>query len=399
MTHPTVHFLVTGPNPVPGLSIPTRGRVTSLVDAMRIVGVDHIDNKPDNWVSIDYKVEDAVVRLIQGGIESEIDIQLIEQAIRAYLFADYLDVYRPIVYSHSKFGVWPHLLQSTNAHDFAYELFADITSRDVLVVSANIQVEDGIILSSTNGLIDVHGIPINQLDEHSDKLDATLSHFITAAALPLNSYSGVSFGISHESDINGIDPILNRLIGTIDREWKVNRGPAAVHLSGYVLPPFISTVLHRAKNRESIPDALASLRKEFKDIRIYILNLEREISTSNDDSTISKKIAELDQLLKAVIPASLEDDVYDNKRGIFNSISLLFAITSIAGFHAFATIGAVVNELARSHHSKALEQNPNARIISKSLVAGKLSRAFRVGSLSVLLKKHLHSEELIKLGY
>lgn len=399
MNHPTIHYLVNGPNPAQGVPIPTRGRPASLVDSMRIVGVDHVDNKPDNWVAIDYKVEDALVRLIQGGIKSEIDLQLAEQAVRAYLLADYLEVYRPIVFSYSQYGVWPHLLPSTNASDFAYELLASIPSRDVLVVTSDVQVDNGIITKSRSGLVDVQGLQIDQLDSRRDTFDSALAHFMTSVSLPLNSYSGVSFTRVLESDTNIIDPVLNRLIAIIDRDWQAKIGPSAKKISGFVLPPLLTAVLHRARNRESIPDALFALRAEFSDIRKYLVDLESEIALSEDEFLISKRIHDFDSLFASVVPSILEDEVYENRRSLLNAIHVLWVTLALSGHHVLATLGTASTGFIQYVHEKSLENNPNAHRVSKSLVAGKLSRSLRVGSMKKILVKHLNQEELKALGY
>lgn len=399
MSHPIIHYLVNGPNPAPNTAIPTKGKPTSLVDSMRVMGIDHVDQKPDNWVTIDYKVEDALVRLILGNIRSERDLQLAEQAVRAYLFADYLEVFRPAAFSFSKYGVWPHRLSSADANDYAYSLYKDIPSRDVLLITSYVQVEDGLIVRSTSGLTDIDGLPIASLDSKSLTLDKALDHFISSVSLPLNSYIGISSEASLQAASDVVDPTLGRLINIIDRDWHAKIGPMSRRLNGFVLPPFLSVVLHRAQNRELIPESLSQLRAEFADVRRYLVSLEQEIEQSDDERHISSLLHRFDETFSSVIPATLEDEVYENRRPLLQGVNVIITSLALNGYFDMATIGYASSALIQYFHAKSLEYNPNSTRVSKSLVAGKLSRSFRVGSLKKMLEKHLHADELKKLGY
>lgn len=320
MTSRSTCWIVNGSENNPDAYIPTQGNPTGANDMYSVFGYTETGHEGWNSCYTDVNTCISLAKLIEGEITTWSDIRAAETALQLLMWHDRVDVLVP-GFKQVSGNFKSYVRCDEQRSQLSFDLFQPLQPYDQLYAIEMVNCENGYIVSSNYPNSNIVGKTVDAVK--SDYLSQT-----TIQSTVLSSI-GLDFGVPAYFT----NPLLEsnfdksgyfcKLYQTINTQWTDNKfAPPSIE-SNIQLPPLISIVLSRASSRDSIPEAITSLREELSDMRKEILRFNHMISGAYNQVELEKECKRISQSFDAIFAASR----YEGSNVIYPLLKLYNAFT------------------------------------------------------------------------
>jgi len=173
---------------------------------------------------------------------------------------------------------------------------------------------------------------------------------------------------------------FGQFYGTLYKHWQQASSIIPDIDESFLLPPLLSIVLTRAKNRETIPEAIFSLREELNPVRKEMLGFSESIKTNCNQAEIEAHCKKIKESFEATFAASR----YQESKVVLPLLQLYKAFKS------------PVDTLLEVLNPNFLPNNP--KMIANRTVTGKMfSKLLITEGMHSLLKRFFTRSEIKSL--
>lgn len=396
---PKVLYLVTrqdeGKNtPGGGPLIPSLGHPTSVIDLYRTVGVQAVENKPPSWCFTDIEAASALGRIIDGPINSGVDLDYAESALRAILLHEYTEVLVPCVKASHSNGFFQYLRPDNKLrNDATFSAFRVANSFDRLFATEFVTVSNGRFTESSNSRSTLIDTEIESFDPQYSSIVKTVGEM--AHAFPTQVGATTSFANpKFQSHIkSGPAGFIDELYSRVYRPWhEVAQSVPTVNLE-LKLPPLLAIVLSRAPWREQIPEVLWELRQEMAELRSELNRLNAMIDSCMSQAELFAQQQKVNESFDAIVPESLLTQASLRKRRVFSIFNLVRRVRQLYSIAA-DPLAADPDEFFKMVQGAKSVVATDSRIVSRSIPAATMAELLRVPSIRETIKTHFTAKEV-----
>lgn len=337
----------------------------------------------------------AIARVIEGNIEGIDDLNRAEMALQALLLSNSPQVYVPAIRIFGS-GVRTGYYRADYdlRSQLAFELFDLETSWDYLVASEAVQVEDGIIMGSTD-----------QKSKHTGKRLADLSYsdlnlgrspesapLVLSDMLKVPSYYSEA---STERARRG-DGFQKRFYSQLNVSWKRATANIPPVVCSFSIPPLLAIVLDQANSRQDIPAIITGLRSELTEVRKELIELNSIATSAAGQAEIEALVKRVEQSFSAILPESRLTQPEKLARRFFRAQSVIRPIVQLAtGF--FLNNGNSIADIPGIAQQAAETFVQTEKIVERTITASKFAPMVKTESIQQLVKHHFSEVEILAI--
>jgi len=290
--------------------IPTKGHPTSASDMYRVVG--HVETGHEGWNSCMTDIDTCLglARVIEGEVTSWSDIQAAEVALQLLMWHDRVDIMLP-GFKQITNGFSSYVRCDDNRTQLSFELFNPLKAYDSIYAIERVETKGGIILNSTYQDSAIVGHSIENVQ--ADYLNKTPAQGNLFSSLAIDFSVPAYFSNPNLEANYHKTGYFNKLYETVSKDWNENKYKTPSIDFNLRLPPLLSIVLTRSKNRENMLDAIFDLREELKDSREEMLKLNAVLKGSRNEIELEQEAKRIMSSFESIYPASR----YDGSRIIY----------------------------------------------------------------------------------
>jgi len=289
---------------VPGPSVPTKGYPGSASDMYRVVGIHTTGHEGWNSCFTDVYTCNALAKIVEGEITKWHEIEAAENALQIIFWHDRLDVIVPAFkVKDTKFA---HYIRcDEDRSDLAFDLFKPCDPFDVMYATEAVELRGNKIKRSNYKNSSITGKNIDWAKKNY--LSITPIQISAISSVP--SFLRVPAYFSH--------PIIERFhdkrgfsgkfYQSIKKQWGQSSQLVPDIDYSMRLPPLISIVLTRARNRDDIPRIITEIRDELKKVRAEFMTFSDLVKSSFTDVEIEDSCKRIQNSFNATFKASRED--------------------------------------------------------------------------------------------
>lgn len=397
--HPRVTLLVTRQDEAVGTGgprayVPTYGHAASAVDVYRTVAVQTVSNRPASWCLTDLASAAALGRIVDGPIESAVDLTRAESALRCILLHEYVEVAVPCVKADYGTGMVGYVrLDKGERKAAAFDAFQVAVCFDRLFATEYVEVSNGLVERSSNSASTLVGKGIEELPSQLHSLSLASSEVAVSFPMAVGAstyYSSDEFTVPTASGTAGF---IDELYRRVYRPWmELAQETPPIHVE-LKLPPLLAILLNRAPTRETIPDALRDLREELRPARAELNQLNEMLESSLTQADLHDQCLSAMRSFDAVVPEALLTSKQRWKRriaSVYRSLRPLHQLYSIA-VDPLAVDSDQFRELFETTKSAVAQ---NSRIVARSVAAAGLAELLKTESVRSIVKGCFSESEI-----
>jgi hypothetical protein len=285
----------------PGPYVPTFGNPTQAVDLHRVLAIRLTGHEGWNSCFTDARTCQGLAKLIEGEVESFEDLEVAELALQALMWHDRVDVLNPGFKIEA--GEFTQFHRCPDPRSMlAFELFRPCEAWDQLFVVEEVQLKDGRVAHSN---LERSALLGRQPHEGAtDYLKNTPLQALALSSIPESFRVPAYLSDPLLPPFVGKRAFFGELYESISREWSgALKAVPDVELS-VALPPLVAIVLDRAKSRDTIPEAIHSLREELVPVRSEMLRFSEVIRSATGQRDIEARCRAIKASFDAIVAAS-----------------------------------------------------------------------------------------------
>ena len=374
--------------------IPTLGNITTAFDAYKAVGIVDVGNRPLSWCFTDTSAAAALGRIVEGPIHSGSDIASAEEALRAILLYDFVEILVPCAKAKYDSGIIGyHRFDKNERNEAAFEAIRVAPCRDLLYASEFIRISREEIVESTN--LDSKVVGRSSCD------DSLAYGLITGSCADLANALTMTIGAAAHFASNalqkplrpGVGGFINQLYSRIKKPW-MEVAQSQPHLyCDLKLPPLLAICLNRASDRTDLPVVLSELRQELADARIELNSMNEMLESSNSQAEIIRQSKRIQQCFDAIVPEALMTKTQRKQRRIMSVFRILKPIPQLYSA-AVDPLSLGPSQFADVFDSVQATILNEGRIVNRCSSALKFSTLLRTGSIRDIMTSHFNDDEL-----
>lgn len=374
--------------------VPTLGNIATAFDAYRAVGIVDVGNRPRSWCFTDTSAAAALGRIVDGPIRSGSDIASAEEALRAILLYDFVEVLVPCAKAKYDTGiVGYHRFDKSERSEAAFEATRVAPCRDLLYASEFIRISSEKIVESTNLNSKVVG--------RSSGDDLLAYEFITGSCADLANALLITIGAAAHFASNALQrPLrpgpagfITQLYNRIHRPWMEVAQSQPYLYCDLKLPPLLAICLDRAPTRSDLPRVLCELRLELEDARTELNSMNEMLESSHSQAEIIRQSKRIQECFDAIVPEALMTNAQRKQRRIMAVFRILKRIPQLYSA-AVDPLSLGPSQFADVFDSVQATILNEGRIVSRYSSALKLSALLRTGSIRDIMSSHFNEDEL-----
>lgn len=375
--------------------VPTLGSKAQAIDLYRTLyfqgGADAI-----NGISLtDVHSAAALAKLIEGPVQSFSDLAQAEMALQALLLTESPQVHIPALKVRHDSGFWGyHRVDKGFRSDLAFALFDFDNSWDFLTAHERVDVEDGMIVGSS----DLHSGLVGQKLSNINMQSFLNSSSAQSAPLVLSDLLSAPSYLSsgHSEKAARGSGFQKRFYSNLNHSWKRSVEGVPPIVCSFSLPPLIALVLNEAVNRENIPDTIRSLRGELAGVRSELLQLNKLATHAMGQAEIEARVARLEASFLAIVPESRLSGSERRARNFFVIQRVVAPVLRYAaGF--FMNNGGSINQAFNVSAGAVESLVKTEKIVDRSLTASKFAKLIKTDSIQHLVRLYLSEPEILSI--
>jgi hypothetical protein len=374
--------------------IPTLGNIATAFDAYKAVGIVDVGNRPLSWCFTDTSAAAALGRIVEGPIHSVSDISSAEEALRAILLYDFVEILVPCAKAKYDSGIIGyHRFDKKERNEAAFAATRVAPCRDLLYASEFISISREEIVESTN--LDSKVVGRSSCDDSLAYGLITESCADLANALPMTIGAAAHFASNalQKPLRPGVGGFINQLYSRINKPW-MEVAQSQPHLYCELkLPPLLAICLNRASHRADLPGVLGELRQELADARIELNSMNEMLESSNSQAEIVRQSKRIQQCFDAIVPEALMTNTQRKQRRIMSVFRILKPIPQLYSA-AVDPLSLGPSQFADVFDSVQATILNEGRIVSRCSSALKFSSLLRTGSIRDVMTSHFNDDEL-----
>lgn len=375
--------------------IPTFGNIATTFDAYKAVGIVDVGSRPRSWCFTDTTAAAALGRIVDGPIHSQTDIASAEEALRAVLLYDFVEVLIPCAKAKYDSGnmVGYHRFDKRERSEAAFKATRVAPCRDLLYASEFIRISNGEIVESTN--LDSKIVGSSSDDDSLAYGLLTGSCADLANALPITIGAAAHFA----SDAlqrplrPGAAGFVTQLYSRIYKPWMEVAQSQPYLYCDLKLPPLLAISLDRASERSDLPRVLNELRQELSDARNELNAMNEMLESSNSQAEIIRQSRRIQECFDAIVPEALLTNTQRKQRRITSVFRILKPISQLYSA-AVDPLSLEATEFADVFNSVQATILNEGRIVSRCSSALKFSSLLRTGSIRDIMTSHFTEDEI-----
>ena len=357
--------------------IPTKGNPTSASDMYRILGYAETGHEGWNSCFTDVNTCNSLAKIIEGEITTWHDVRAAETALQMLMWHDRVDILIP-GFKHTTNGIKSYVRCDESRSQLSFDLFKSIQPYDQIYAIESVVSESGIITTSNYSDSNIIGKSIEDIQ----------NNYLSETKLQASALSSIALDFGVPAYFT--NPILEsnfdksgyffKLYKTLNTEWTENDFiPPSIEFDIH-LPPLLSIVLTRASSRDSIPEAIESLREELNPIRIELLDFNNMITGSYNQVELENKCKIITQSFEAIFSASR----YQGSTVIYPLLKL------------YKTMKKPLDELMKKFNPNFVPEDPRT-VANRTLTGKMLSNLLITDSMHSLVSHYFTKAEIRNL--
>lgn len=364
---------------VPGPSIPTKGYPGSASDMYRVVGIHTTGHEGWNSCFTDVYTCNALAKIVEGEIKCWHEIEAAENALQILFWHDRLDVIVPAfkVKSENHAG---YIRCDEDRSDLAFELFRSCNPYDVMYATEAVDLKEDKIKRSN----------YKNSSITNRKLDWAKKNYLSITPIQASTISSVPSYLRVPAYFS--NPIIEqfhdkrgfsgKFYGSIKKQWGQSSQLVPDIDYSMRLPPLLSIVLTRARNRDDIPRAINEIKAELKKVRTEFMSFAEIVKSSNNEGEIEDSCKRIQNSFEATFKASRES----------RSRILLPILKLYRGFkNPLESVIKVLNP--------SFEISDPHLLANRTITAKTFSKLLKTDSMHTLLSHFFTQSELMSLEF
>lgn len=340
-------------DPASGASpyIPTVGNPTSASDMYRVVGYSKTGHENWNSCYTDVNTCISLAKLIEGEVSSWADIRAAETALQLFMWHDRVDVLVP-GFKQTSNNFMSYVRCDEERSQLSFDLFQPLQPFDQIYAIENVSCENNVIISSNYENSSIIGKDLQDAKQNYLNKTPLQSTVLSSIALDF----GVPAYFTNPLLESNFDKAgyFHNLYKTLNSDWINNEFIPPTIESNIQLPPLMSIILTEATSRETIPDAMLSLRDKLQDIRKEILTFNQMITGSYNQIELEAECKRISESFNSIFAASR----YDGSKVIFPLLKL------------YKFFKSPFNELLKTYNPNYTPTDP--RVLANRTLTGKM---------------------------
>lgn len=380
----------------PSSFIPSIGSATTAVDQYRTAAIHSSNLTEINAIFIDSCAIASLGRLLDGKVESHLDIEYIELALQALLLHEIPFVFSlaPKIYT-PEYGLYTYSRTDAGLRSsVCFDLINKIGGRDWLLAPELLTIERGQIVSSN--LPQTLG-PSLKLKAHND-IDEITSYSATYINDSIFAFMQ-DHNIPYYSVNDNIVPQNGKMFAKqfyhrMRVGWRRNISDITPVTSSVEVPPLLAILLHKSGSRDKILEKILEMRDEIRESRKELFEFNKIPLKSISNADIVDRIRHINASFDAISSEANMTNVQRNRRKIFSFLNIAGSIinASLAFLMGQRNLSATDILNAPGNIDDLVQKSDN--IVERTVTAKTFSTLLRVESIQSLLQYHLKPDEL-----
>jgi hypothetical protein len=376
----------------PSSPIPTFGAATTAVDQYRTVAVANT-NLPDLGAAFtDVNAVAAIARVAEGGITDIAELEAAETALQALLLHDIVHVLIPSPKIDMGNGLVTYIRHDHDRRtQFGFYLFSIAKSRDWLVAPEFLQINDGIVSTSTLPKSPLVG---KQLEKVRAGIDYAHEDVIEAINVVAESH-GIPGYFTDPALVRSRrgDGFSKRFYRRIRQPWDKAVGDIPPIVCTFALPPLLAVVLDRLNNRADLRSVIVDLRAELASVRVELREFNNIVTLSTSNAEIEARVHHITESFDAIVPESRLSGAQRRRRRIMSLQRLAGPLIKFAMGYVTKG-GASLEDGLKAAKGVADFVIENRSITDRTITAQTFVGLLNTESVQSLVKHHFSEAEI-----